>query len=287
MSRIICSIILILIFPLNLFAQIKWEEHPVPVENSFNHQVDFGFLEVPENRNDPDSRNIHVAFTRIKSDSKESQKDAILFLPGGPGGNHCRFVNGFLRTENLQKVLEKRDVILLDPRGCGYSYPKLCENLNVQKNYYDLSLLSGKAHENAMTNIWGECSSLLQENKVDVHSYSSVEVANDVEDLRKSLGYDQWNIRGHSYGSYYGFILMQEHPKTVRSSFLSGIVSLNRAYDWYESQSLRTIYMVIAACNEDPLCQERFPDLEDQIFQLLNRLEASPIEVQLPDETGH
>jgi len=137
-----------------------------------------------------------------------------------------------------------------------------------------------------MTNIWDECASMLKENNVDVHSYSSAEVANDIEDLREALGYDQWNIRGHSYGSYYGFVLMQAYPETVRSSFLSGIIPLSFAYNWYETQFLRTTYLIIDACAKDPLCQGQFPDLEDQIFQLLKKLEASPIEVQLPDETG-
>ena len=286
MCRFILSLFITLILSPNLSAQITWEEHPVPIENTYNYQVDFGYIKVPENRKNPDSRHINVAFTRIKSNAQESQKDAVIYLPGGPGGNFCRYVNGWLRTENVQKVLEKRDVVLLDPRGCGFSYPKLCENLNDHKNYYDLGFLRGNDYEKAMTRIWNECASLLEENNVDVHGYNSVEVANDLEGLRKALGYDQWNIRGHSYGSYYGFVLMQEYPESVRAAFLSGIVPLTWEYNWYATQTLRTIYLVIDSCKKDPLCREQFPDLEDQILQLLKRLETSPIEVQLPDETG-
>ena len=286
MCRFICFIIIILFVSPNLSAQIRWEEHPIPVKNTFDYQVEFGYIEVPENRRNPNSRQISMAFTRIKSKSREDLKDAVLFLPGGPGGSHSQYINGWLRTDNIQTVLQKRDIVLFDPRGCGFSFPKLCENLNNYKNYYDLGYLSGKDYENALENIWGACASSLKDNNVDVHSYSSAAVANDLEDLRKALGYDQWNIRGHSYGSYYGFVLMQEYPETIRSSFLSGFVPLNRAYDWYESQTLRTIYLVIEACKKDPLCQRQFPDLEDQIFQLLKRLESSPIEVQLPDESG-
>jgi len=270
----------------NTYGQVTWEEHPIKIDEKFKDQVKFGYLTVPENRQNVDSRKINMAFTLIKSTSKTPESDAVIYLPGGPGQGYSMSVERFLGSSDLQKILEKRDIILLDPRGCGYSYPTLCDNINNPDNYLKSVFLQDSERENYINQMMKDCKNLLVKNDVDIHSYSSVEVAKDVEELRKSLGYDQLNIRGHSYGSYFGFVLMQSFPESIRSAFISGIVSLNLPYDHMEVNLLKSLDKILKACESDEDCNEQYPRHRDDFLQVLNRLEKEPFQITLSNENG-
>jgi pimeloyl-ACP methyl ester carboxylesterase len=86
--------------------------------------VQCGYLIVLENRSNPQSRTIKVAYALVKAHGSNPQPDPLVYLTGGPGDNAIKWVSGWSG--------EDRDTILIDPRGLGYSQPAMqCPSQNI------------------------------------------------------------------------------------------------------------------------------------------------------------
>ena len=98
---------------------------PYTFENDKDEKVDseFGTLFVPENRSDPQSNLIELAFVRFKSTAK-NPGPPIVYLAGGPGGSGIGAASGS-RFPLFMALREIADVIAFDQRGTGYSKPNL------------------------------------------------------------------------------------------------------------------------------------------------------------------
>jgi len=271
-------LILSLIYPdLNALAQIQWQPYPLQLDAELNERVKFGYLAVPESRNSPDSREIHMAFTIVSSFSDDPLPDPVIIIPGGPGVGASEFAELITRRESVQKILQNRNVVLVDPRGSGYSYPSICDNLNTDEFRLKSAFSRGAKMNTHLEEAVNTCAETIVASGVDVFAYNSVEVAHDLEALRKALGYEKWNIRGHSYGSRYGMTLMQQHPLSVRSAVLSGLVPLINYSDRTIVNLSRSLRLLFENCEADSDCSEAFPDLESDFMHLLERLENDPI----------
>src|SRR5512138_146424 len=100
--------------------QPVFESAPCAFVVPSGYSPDCGYLVVPENRARPNSRSIrlHVAIFRNRAGIRVS--DPVVHLAGGPGSSSLN-VAGYLFDHGLGAILEKRDFILFDQRGTGYS----------------------------------------------------------------------------------------------------------------------------------------------------------------------
>ncbi len=273
-------IILSLIFPnANVVAQIQWQPHPLQLDVDLNQRVKFGYLAVPESRDKLNSREIFMAFTVVRSYSDHPLPDPVICIPGGPGDGTSEYVQLIAQREVFQKILQNRDLVLVDPRGCGYSYPAICENLNSTEFRLKSAFSRGAELDFLLENAVKECTEIIAASGADVSAYNSVEVAHDLEALRKELEYEKWNIRGHSYGSRYGMTLLQQYPHSVRSAVLSGMVPLKRYYNSTPVNLSRSLRLLFENCEADPECSQAFPELRTDLSQLLKRLDNDPIPI--------
>ncbi len=98
---------------------------PYTFENEKGEKVEseFGTLLVPENRSNPESNLIELAFVRFKSTAK-NPGPPIVYLAGGPGGSGIGTATG-TRFPLFMALREIADVIAFDQRGTGYSKPNL------------------------------------------------------------------------------------------------------------------------------------------------------------------
>ncbi|MGH9960399.1 MAG: hypothetical protein ACREBC_25295, partial [Pyrinomonadaceae bacterium] len=96
---------------------------PYVFEHGQNQKTDaeLGILLVPENRSDPDSNLIELAFVRFKSTAK-NPGPPIVYLAGGPGGSGIGAARGS-RFPLFMAMREVADVIAFDQRGTGMSKP--------------------------------------------------------------------------------------------------------------------------------------------------------------------
>jgi len=99
------------------FKESKETTHKIPNGQEYT----FGYLEVLENRNDPNSRTIQIPIYYFKSRSENPQPDPIIFTVGGPGSTTMPSA----QYMNYYKYLDHRDFILIEQRGNYYAKPHL------------------------------------------------------------------------------------------------------------------------------------------------------------------
>lgn len=106
---------------INLDASIEKTDCATFVDSGLSENWQCGYLIVPENRSNPHSRTIKVAYAVLKATGANPQPDALVYLTGGPGDIG---IDGSW-NEWETASLKNRDLILVDPRGVGFSQPKM------------------------------------------------------------------------------------------------------------------------------------------------------------------
>ena len=258
--------------------QIEWKDYPGQLEEKHKDKVKYGHLITPEDHSQPEGSKIKVAFCLLKGKS-ENKEDAVIYLPGGPGGSVTYAVEILLNLNPIQEILEHKDIILFDPRGCGNSIPSLCENLDeLEIKYPTIFGKSNEEIEALVINAIMACKDSLDSKGIDPTAYSSVSVAHDVEMLRKTLGYKKWILRGHSYGSYYSQVLIHHFPETVKTAILSGLVPKGIHSDLDEFNDIvRSLKLTFESCQNDSLCNQKYPDLQERFMSVLQHLNENPV----------
>ena len=157
-----------------------------------------GFIMVPENRNNPDSREIRVNYVRFPSTS-DNPGYPIVYLSGGPGGSGIATAK-WRRFPLFMALREFGDVIALDQRGTGQSeQAETCESeesISLTERVSDAEI--AKRYRKAAKH----CLAHWQQQGVDVYGYTTVQNALDIDDLRKHLNAEKINLWGISYGSH-------------------------------------------------------------------------------------
>ena len=132
------------------------------------------------------------------------------------------------------------------------------------------------------------CYDRLAADGVDLSAYTSSASAADLADLRRALGYDQWNLYGVSYGSRVALTTMRDQPAGLRAVILDGVFPPNGQQHHNAAGFAAAMRALFAACAEDAACASLYPDLEGSLVRVLDRVGATPIvtEVRLPGVSG-
>jgi len=274
-----------LIITSQFFAQgvkreIIWSDYPYPIPEEFKERIKFGHIIVPETRNSDNPRTLKIAFCILKGNSDKGILNPVILLPGGPGGGMTESASYYSSPPpHWQERLEFMDVIFFDPRGCGKSEPDLCPDLD-QPEYQYQNLLgrTEEKMEKETKRILKKCLDSLTLAKVNLNAYGSDEVAEDIEDLRVSIGVEKWNIQGASYGTRFGQGLIRNFPHTVKSAVFLGLVPTVRNYEDDGLRSFsRSLQLTLKKCAEDPDCASKYPDLENKLFEALEYYNQNPL----------
>ena len=240
--------------------------------------VDCGRIIVPENRRGAnDGQTISIAVAVFRSISQNKFPDPIFYLEGGPGGKSLDSIQ-YAYTNLVAPYVSNRDFIIFDQRGVGYSEPALdCPELLE----LELALLDDDISEEESNRVYldtlGDCRSRLDGAGVDLASYNSFENAADIEDIRQVLGYDRINLYGISYGTRLALTMMRDYPDAIRSVILDSPVpvqgDLQADIPGHIDGAFRQFF---DGCASDRACQAAYPELEDDFYALVERLDARP-----------
>ena len=220
-----------------------------------------GELSVPENPNQSAGADnvIELAFAVLPARSGEGLPDPVFFLAGGPGQS-ARDVAPIM-ARALRDINAERDLVFLDQRGTGESNALDCA---IDEEYTDW--LNPKLEEAAESIL-----ACLDEWPADVRFYTTTDAANDLEQLREHLGFEQINLIGGSYGTRLGQVYMKAHPDRVRSAILDGVAPMRLALGAEHGPNLdRALEALIAACQAEQACSDAFPDLDEAFIDLKN-----------------
>ena len=231
-----------------------------------------GYLTVPENRNNADSREIKLAYVVLKANSSTPKKDPIVYLMGGPGGA-ATYTVGAWRNSQLRR---DRDFIIFDQRGTGLSTP-ICSDFGSDVFDSVSKDLTPAEEMKALLLAANACKVEMKSVGHDQEGYNTPENVKDMEALRVHLGYKQWNLFGTSYGSTLALAYMREFPQNVRTSIMAALAPPQiNFYADFSTNFSRSLHMVFEACANDNSCLKKYPDFKTDFYEVLEGLKSDP-----------
>ena len=283
-SKTIYLLLCLLLLALPIAAQQKAGTltlKPYTFENFKGEKVDseFGTLLVPENRSNPKSNLIELAFVRFKSTSK-NPGPPIVYLAGGPGGSGIGTATG-TRFPLFMALREIGDVIAFDQRGTGYAKPNLgCyEQLKMP---LDVAPSRAAAVEELRKNARGCIQYWRDIQRVDLTGYNTNESADDLEDLRKALGVKQISLWSISYGTHLALATIRRHPQSIHRAILAGTEGPDHTYK-LPSNVQKHLEDLAAVIKADPEIGKEIPDFLGLMKSVFDRLDAQPQTVEVMD----
>ncbi len=237
------------------------------VEVAPDERIDCGVLKVPENRSRSGSREIRLPVMVFRSRAATPAPDPVVFMSGGPGNST---IVGRRSGKNVP-YLDRRDFILLEQRGARLAEPALeCPEINRLKGEIAAGRLRGEFAESALTRAAASCREVLVQSGVDLDGYTTAATADDLEDLRRLLGYQRWNLYGLSYSTRLMLTVVRRHPGGVRSVVLNSVLPPEVNFDEVAAVNLRrSLDLVFSGCAIDPQCAAAHPDLERKFLDLV------------------
>ena len=164
---------------------------------------------------------------------------------------------------------EFADVIIIDQRGAVNSFPSFrCRGS--AKNLPLDQPLTFEDRFRAEAKDVKACKKFWQEKGFDLTALNTLENADDINDLRKALGYDKINLVGGSYGSHLGLTILRRHPDMVEHAMLRGLEGPNHSYH-VPSQVLNALERFAAVVEAAPAWQSHVP--EGGFIAALRRIE--------------
>lgn len=252
----------------------RYEATDCPFEIPPGETIDCGYLVVPESRAQPGGRLIRIFVAIVKSHNLTPKPDPIIYVNGGPGG----LARTLIETLNrFDAWLAKRDLVLFDQRGVGWSQPAL-DCPGSKEVFLQEALGANPTLEERLAPRLACRDHWLHEG-IDLTAYNSAELAADVVDLWKTLGYAQVNIYSISYGTIPAQIIIRDHAfdGTVRSVILDSAVPLTVPV-MAETPALvaQAMDRLFAECAADIFCRAAYPNLDAVYLEVIERLKARP-----------
>ncbi|MGA5821790.1 alpha/beta fold hydrolase [Kitasatospora sp. NPDC094028] len=239
---------------------------------------------MPENRARPGGRTIRLAVAIIPAVSTTPAAEPVVFMEGGPGGDAFGNIP-FLIGAGVNR---DHDLIVMSQRGNLHSEPNLaCPEVD-RFNAHAVGLpYDAPETGEGLVRATKECRDRLTAEGIDLSAYNTTENAADFADLRQALDVDQWNVYGYSYGSDLALTYLRLHPQGIRSFAIDSItppqiVSL----PWTWDSAREGLDAVFAACEAQPACKARYPDLPRTLTEQVRRLEEHPLTVMAQPPAG-
>lgn len=276
-----------------------------PFKGEIDYQpgdIDCFLLEVPENREKPDSRMIELHVARLNAragrpdqDLEPDEKlakyaeglapgkreDPVVYLTGGPGAHASYYVERF----KDHALVDHRDLYILEQRGIGAS-DDFCPFFNTRKPADD-NVATFEEYLDAQLQDRIDCATNARAAGVDLEGYNTIENARDVKALRRALGFEAWNVWGISYGTILGQAYLKEDPEGILAAVLDANMPLDiRASDEYWrviKWFIRDLEKLQAICDEQPACAEHYPDMIGRLRDAARSVETNPIGVDVED----
>jgi pimeloyl-ACP methyl ester carboxylesterase len=233
-----------------------------------------GHIEVFEDRATNTGRQISLNLAIVPAVSRNPEPDPLFFLTGGPGQAATESYS--LLSSAFERIHQKRDIILVDQRGTGKSNPLTCPEIEA----IDLEVTD----DQELANHLRVCLSQLDANPA---LYTTTNAMQDLDQVRGTLGYEQINLYGISYGTRAALTYLSMYPVHVRSVILDGVVPQDEPLGLSVGRDAqRALDMIFSRCDRQTSCSQAFPEVRDEFKKLLETLEADPVEVSLPHPTS-
>lgn len=203
--------------------------------------------------------------------------EPVFALPGGPGA---------IETEHAPQLAnswldEEHAVVMMDPRGTD---PKTGLDCPAEGGRFAREAPPIYSEGDAF---WRACRDRLAK-RADLTRYTTPLDVEDLDALRRALGYDKIDIYGASYGTRVATAYIHAHGDHVRAALLTGVLTMsNRVPLFHAEAQQRAFDQLVAECAADAACRSAFPSVREDLTQVLDRLRREPATVGFTDEETH
>ncbi len=180
------------------------------------YEADFGTIVVPENGSKPASRLIKIPFLRIHSRSR-NPAEPIFGFAGGPGMSNMKW-----DWKKAGAFLSEHDFVLVGYRGVDGSTKLDCPEVTEAFKGEGHDLL-GEESMKAIGRAWRASAEGFKAQGIDLDGYSMLEVIEDNESVRKTLGYKRINLLSESYGTRVAYLYGLKYPEYIFRSAMIGV----------------------------------------------------------------
>jgi pimeloyl-ACP methyl ester carboxylesterase len=222
------------------------------------HDALCGVLQRPLNPAEPQGKTIGVHVAVLPALARNKKPDPVFLLAGGPGQSAIGLAP---TSESLfARLLNRRDVVLVDQRGVGKSAPLACDDDEAG------APLAGRLDNDGVAAMLMRCRDALQKlPHGDLLQYTTTIAMQDVDAVRAALGAERINVIGGSYGTRAGLEYARQFPQRVRRLVLDGVAPPDMALPaTFSPDGQAALDAVLAACEADKGCQARHPQLRER-----------------------
>lgn len=284
MKNVLMQFLLLLLLPMCSFAQIsnsKLEKTTsfFPEKKTINEDnIEWNYLIVPENWDKPEGKTIKIAVAVLKSTSKKANSNPVLYIEGGPGAGGINSIGRWLK----HPLRESSDIVLMDVRGTGFSFPKFCPDLGKQFLEILAKNQNSTADEQQKSIAAMACKQDLMNRNIEISTYNSKSIAKDLNALKAALKLSNWNVYAVSYGTYTAQVYANDFPLDIKSLILdSSISDIANYYNGNTANYVHSLNKVFEDCKNDPNCNKKFPSLEMVYYETIDKLGQNPVTVSV------
>lgn len=227
-----------------------------------------GTLHRPEDPQRPDGPQVPLHVAVIPALTPSPADDALTVIAGGPGGASTDFYVSFAAA--FERIRRKRDIVLVDQRGTGASNALDCP--------FE-SLEAGDTDPDAVRRLARDCLASLAR---DPRFYTTSLAVDDLDAVREALGYAALDVYGASYGTRVALHYLRQHPARARTVILDGVVPAQIPLTpEIALDAQAALERIFARCEASSDCARAFPDLRGRFANVMARLRAGPVAVEL------
>jgi pimeloyl-ACP methyl ester carboxylesterase len=219
-----------------------------------------GKINVPLERSSAGGPTIPIGFELYPHTGPGPARGTIVTNPGGPGASTTLLRQSWLLL--VEPLRDQFDLLLVDVRGTGSTAPIDC---------FALELGLGSLLEAAAA-----CAAHLGDAADD---YSSVDMVDDIDDVRAALGIDRIDFWGISWGTQLGQIYALRHPEHLRTLILDSVVPLVDGDPFVlESEQAHGLLSAIEnVCGRSDTCQRLGGDPTARFEELVKRVQRGAL----------
>jgi len=222
------------------------------------HEALCGRVARPLDPAQPQSTQIDVHYAVLPALARNKKADPVLFFAGGPGQSAIGLAGPVAAM--LNRVLNRRDVVLIDQRGTGRSAPLKCERDDPWAplaEAFDTQRLRARL---------SACREALQKlPHGDLRFYTTTIAMADADAVRVQLGAERVNLVGGSYGTRAALEYQRQFPQRVRRAVIDGVAPPDMVLPVsFPTDNQAVLDAVFAACEQDGACAQRHPGLRSR-----------------------
>ena len=219
------------------------------------HDALCGVLKRPLDPARPQGTQIDLHVVVIPALARQKQPDPVFFFAGGPGQSAVALAG--TAQGLMQRLAQRRDLVLIDQRGTGHSAPLQCD---IPAPDEALARALDRSREVAALDA---CRTKLQALPWgDLRFYTTTIAMADADAVRAALGADQVDLVGISYGTRAALEYLRAYPTHVRRAVIDGVAPpdmvLPASFDVDGAAALAKLF---SDCAADKTCDQAHPAL--------------------------